>query len=129
VTDGSGDRAWAAREAAARETLLGEGAGSLPRPPWRHPMQPPSAVDLVQYAVWRAGTGAAGETALLAAVSLVQAAHAEVDQLETAVLFAARAGGLSWSQISRELGLGSAQAAQQRFDRVTARVERRDGGA
>jgi hypothetical protein len=129
VIDGGADREQAARERAARTRLLGAGAASLPRPPWLHPKQPPSAVDLIHFAVWRARTGAVEESSVLAAVNLLQAAYAEVAQLETAVLFAARSRGLSWSRISREMGLGSAQAAQQRFDRVTARVERRDGGA
>jgi hypothetical protein len=35
----------------------------------------------------------------------------------------ARSAGLSWPQISRAMGLASAQAAQQRFGRVSGRVE------
>ena len=45
-----------------------------------------------------------------------------VDQTEAALLFTARAHGLSWSQISQAMGLGSPQAAQQRFGRVAGRT-------
>jgi len=48
-----------------------------------------------------------------------------MEQLETALLFTARGQGLSWGRISRAMGLGSAQAALQRFDRLTVRVQSR----
>jgi hypothetical protein len=48
-----------------------------------------------------------------------------VDQAEAAVLWTARSAGLSWPRISRAMGLASAQTAQQRFERVTGRVENR----
>ncbi len=63
----------------------------------------------------------------MAALTLLPAARAEVDQVEAALLFTARTQGMSWPRISRAMGLGSAQAAQQRFDRVTDRVENRGG--
>jgi hypothetical protein len=116
------DHAQAAREADARARLLGAGASELPRAPWLHQGQPPSAVDLTRFAVWRAGAGDGGEEVALAALTLLSAARAEVDQTEAALLFAARAQGLSWSRISRAMGLGSPQAAQQRFDRVARRA-------
>jgi hypothetical protein len=47
-----------------------------------------------------------------------------VDQIEAALLFPARAEGLSWARVAQALGLGSPQAAQQRFDRVTSRAEK-----
>lgn len=56
-----------------------------------------------------------------AALALVSAARAELDGLETALLFLARAEGLTWPEISQSLGLRSPQAAQQRLDRLTAR--------
>jgi hypothetical protein len=121
------DAAQAAREADARRRLLDAGASALPRAPWLHRSQPPAAVDLVRFAVWRSTSTDAGEDDLLAALTLLAAARAEVDQMEAALLFTARGRGLSWSGISRALGLGSAQAAQQRFDRVTGRVENRGG--
>ncbi len=78
--------------------------------------------DLTRFAVWRAQAGGAGEEDLLAGLALLSAARAEVDQVEAALLFMARAHGLSWPRISRAMGLGSPQAAQQRFGRVTGRA-------
>jgi hypothetical protein len=118
------DQGQAAREAAARARLLAAGAAALPRPPWLHDRQPLAAADLIRFAVWRAGPGDLTEQELLAALTLLPAARAELDQAEAALLFTARAYGLSWPRISRAMGLGSAQAAQQRFDRVTGRAGR-----
>ena len=122
---GAGSDQWqAAREADARRRLLGAGASSLPRAPWLRGRQPPSAVDLIQFAVWRSHSAEVGEDDMVAALALLPAARAEVDQMEAAVLLVARTHGLSWSRISQAMGLGSAQAAQQRFDRVAGRAER-----
>jgi glutathione S-transferase len=123
------DQEQAAREARARGHLLDAGASSLPRAPWLRGSQPPSAADLIHFALWRAQGGDAGDDLLLAALTLLPAARAEVDQAEAAVLWTARSAGLSWPRISRAMGLASAQAAQQRFDRVAGRVENRGGGA
>lgn len=120
------DQGQAAREAGARTQLVAAGASALPRAPWLHGSQPPSAVDLIRFAIWRAGAGALDEEELLSALTLLPAARAEVDQAEAALLFTARAHGLSWPRISRAIGLGSAQAAQQRFDRVTGRAGARE---
>ena len=119
------DADQAAREAQARRHLLRAGAASLPRPPWRHRSQPPSAIDLIQFALAHADPGGEGEEGMLAALTLLPAARAEVDQLEAGLLFAARSAGLSWPRIARALGFASAQAAQQRYDRVSGRVENR----
>jgi hypothetical protein len=120
------DHEQAGREADARRRLLDEaGASSIPRPPWLLGGQPPSAVDLIRFVLWRAATGTTadiGPDDLLAALALLPAARAEADQIETALLFIARGQGLSWPRISRAMGLGSPQAAQQRFDRVTGRA-------
>lgn len=113
------DHEQAAREAGARTRLLGAGAAALPRMPWLAGRQPPAAADLIRFALWH---GDAGAGDLLAALTLLPAARAEVDQAEAALLFTARAHGLSWSQISRAMGLGSPQAAQQRFGRITGRT-------
>jgi hypothetical protein len=125
MADAGSDQGQAAREADARGQLFRAGAARIPRAPWLHGSQPPSAVDLIQFALWRTNTGEVDEEDLAAALTLLPAARAEVDQLEAALLFAARARGLSWSRISQTMGLRSAQAAQQRFDRVTGRVESR----
>jgi hypothetical protein len=117
------DQGQAAREADARRQLLGAGASSLPRAPWLHRSQPPSAVDLIHFALWRAGISDLDERTVLAALALLPAARAEMDQLEAWLLFTARSHGLSWPRISRAMGLASAQAAQQRFGRVAKRVK------
>jgi hypothetical protein len=122
---GRTDRGQAAREAGARGRLLEAGGASLPRAPWRPGPQPPSAADLIQFTVWRSHAGATDDGDLLAALALLPAARAEADQVEAALLFTARARGLSWARISRAIGLGSPQAAQQRFDRVTGRAGNR----
>jgi hypothetical protein len=123
------DQAQAAREADARGQLLKSGASSLPRPPWLHERQPPSATDLIRFALWQATVGGPtanaddlGEESVLAALTLLAAARAELDQSEAALLFTARSHGLSWPRISRAMGLRSPQAAQQRFDRVSGRA-------
>ena len=125
MSHGDLDQARAALEADARRHLSGAGAASLPRSPWLHPGQPPSAADLVRFAVWRSAGADVDENDVLAALSLLSAARAEVDQVEAALLFAARARGLSWPRIAQAMGLGSAQAAQQRFDRISGRVDNR----
>lgn len=116
------DHELAAREASARAQLVRAGASSLLRPPWLRKGQPPSAVELIRFAAWRASADDATDEVVLAALTLLSAARAEVDQTEAALLFAARGQGLSWSQISEALGLRSPQAAQQRFDRVAGRA-------
>jgi hypothetical protein len=123
MSEPGAEQEQAAREAGARRDLLDAGASSLPRPPWLRGSQPPSAADFIRFALWRAGGRDAGEEVLLAALSLLPAARAELDQAEAAVLWMARSAGLSWPQISRAMGLASAQAAQQRFGRVSGRVE------
>jgi len=131
------DQALATHEADARGQLLRSGASLLPRPPWLDERQPPAATDLIRFAVWRASAGGhsasagghsasaggIGEEGVLAALALLPAARAELDQTEAALLFTARAQGLSWPRISRAMGLGSPQAAQQRFDRVAGRAQ------
>lgn len=75
--------------------------------------------------MWRGQTGKVTEEEVDAALNLLSAARAEVEQLETALLFTARAKGMSWGRISRGMGLGSAQAALQRYERLSDRVSSR----
>jgi hypothetical protein len=117
------DHGRTALETSARHVLLQSGAKDLPRQPWLHASQPPSATDLVHYAVWRHG---GREEALVAAVTLLPAMRAEAEQLETALVFTARSAGLSWGRLARAMGLGSAQAALQRFERLSSRTGLRD---
>lgn len=119
------DQERATREHRARQHLMDTGAALLPRAPWLHRLQPPSTIDLVRFAVWRSQTDVITDDEVAAALTLLLAARAEMEQLETATLFTARAEGLSWGRIARTMGLGSAQAALQRFDRLTGRVESR----
>ncbi|MBB6568636.1 hypothetical protein [Kribbella sandramycini] len=111
------DHAQAQREADARHRLLDRGADQLERRPWQPAPIPPSAVDLIQFFLHSDGD----RDAALAALQLLPAARAEVDQLETGLLFAARGLGLTWAEMARALGLNSPQACQQRLDRLAAR--------
>ncbi len=123
-----GDTDRAAAEADARSQLLGAGGADLPRPPWLHGSQPPSAVDLVHLALWRARRGAADDADLLAALRLLPAARAELDALEAGLLFTARGLDLTWGQMAQAVGLNSPQACQQRLDRLLTRQDRPESG-
>ncbi|MEU4193631.1 hypothetical protein AB0E69_17160 [Kribbella sp. NPDC026611] len=112
------DQEQAELEAAARWLLLERGADQLERRPWRPAPVPPSAVDLVQFAVWKAGDD---REAVVAALELMPAARAEIDELEAGLLFTARSLGLTWAEMARALGLNSPQACRQRWDRLAAR--------
>jgi len=106
----------------ARETVNAAGAGHLARRPWQRPGQPASDGDLVRFAAWAAREPDVDARVLAAGLRLLGSARAELDQVEAGLLFAARAAGMSWPQVAEALGLGSAQAAQQRASRVTARL-------
>jgi len=121
----SEDRAAGDRERAARDWLTARGGHELPRFPWLASGQPHDAGTLIRHTLWRANTrhGELDVPAdLRAALTLLAAARSELDQLEAGLLFAARAEGLTWVQIAEALGLRTAQAAQQRHDRVVARL-------
>lgn len=57
---------------------------------------------------------------VIAALTLSAHAEAELDATEAALIDIARGLGLSWARIGFALGLGSAQAAQKRYARVSA---------
>jgi hypothetical protein len=59
---------------------------------------------------------------LTAALTLMPHVRADVDAQEAALLELARSRGLTWQAIAFGLGLGTAQAARQRYERVTGRV-------
>jgi hypothetical protein len=59
---------------------------------------------------------------LTAALTLVPSARAELDQLEASLLIIARAQGMTWQELAFGLGLGSAQAARQRYERLVLRT-------
>ncbi|GIE92052.1 hypothetical protein [Actinoplanes regularis] len=126
MDDGSGDQAAGALEQWARERLTAHGGRDLPALPWLAAGQPHDAGTLIRQVLWRAGTDRGAldlPDDLLAAITLLAAARAELDQLEAGLLFTARAEGLTWAQIARPLGLRTAQAAQQRHERVLARLD------
>lgn len=115
-------RAWA--------RLTDRGGKDLPRLPWLADGQPHDASTLIRQALWRANTDRGAlelPDDLLAAIALLASARAELDQLEAGLLFVARAEGLTWTQIARPLGLRTAQAAQQRHERVLARLDGETG--
>ncbi len=57
---------------------------------------------------------------VIAALTLTAHADAELDATEAALIDIARQLGLSWARIGFALGLGSAQAAQKRYARVSS---------
>jgi hypothetical protein len=65
---------------------------------------------------------AVDEADLVAALTLVPHLRAEVDAMEAGLLALARARGLTWQAIAFGLGLSSAQAAKQRYERLAART-------
>lgn len=107
----------------ARRALLDAGGADLPRMPWQHPSAPAEDALLLRHALDRAGSRAgSGRTdELRAALRLLDAARSDLDTLETALLLSARAEGMTWTEIAEDLGLRSAQAAQQRSRRLEER--------
>jgi hypothetical protein len=104
---------------------MARGGADLPQLPWLATGQPHDAVTLMRQALWRANTDRDSlevPADLHAALALLSAGRSELDQLEAGLLFVARAEGLSWVQIAEALGLRTAQAAQQRYERVSARL-------
>ena len=63
---------------------------------------------------------------LAAALTLLPLVRAEVDETELGLIEMARGRGMTWAQVAFALGLGSAQAGKQRYDRLVRRV-RGDG--
>ncbi|MGF1664526.1 MAG: DNA-binding protein [Kineosporiaceae bacterium] len=115
------DHAQAAREHEAQTRLAALAGPALSPPPWRPAPVPPAAVDLVHFAVWRSADLSADD--LLAALRLMPAARAEVEALESGLLFTARSAGLTWAQIAAAMGFRSPQACQQHYGRLAARQD------
>jgi hypothetical protein len=63
---------------------------------------------------------------LTAALTLIPSARAELDQLEASLLLIARGQGMTWQELAFGLGLGSAQAARQRYERLALRTSAAD---
>jgi len=115
------DHADAKREREATKHLLAIGARELAARPWRPAPVPPSAIDLAHYTLWRSGDLA--PDAIASALTLLPAARAELDGLESGMLFTARSAGLTWAQIADAMGFNSPQACQQYYNRLTSRHE------
>ncbi|MEU7860688.1 DNA-binding protein [Nonomuraea sp. NPDC049141] len=109
------------RERDASERLLSLGAAALDARPWRPAPAPPTAVDLLQFAVWRCAD--LDPEDILSALALLPAARAEVEGLESGLLFMARSAGLTWAQMAQVMGFNSPQACQQWYTRLSARQE------
>ncbi len=120
---GGDDHAQARREREAQDRLLDLGADRLEERPWRPAPAPPTAIDLAQFALWRSADLDSDD--LLAALSLMPAARAEVEGVEIGLLFTARNAGLTWAQIAEATGFRSPQACQQHYMRMSARQEDR----
>jgi hypothetical protein len=113
----------------ARQRLCGSGADRLPPLPWLPSGARPDDVTLLRFAMWRANltVGEASHDDLRAALQLLESARADVDALEAGLILIARAEGLTWPDIAKQLGVKSPQAAQQRFQRVSTRTQADDG--
>lgn len=107
------------REQQAQSRLLLRGADDLARRPWRPEPAPPTAVDLTQFALWKAADLTPHE--ILDAVALLPAARDEADGAEIGLIFHARSAGLTWAQIADAMGFRSPQACQQYVSRLSAR--------
>jgi hypothetical protein len=68
------------------------------------------------------GEDAVDAADLTAALTLMPMVRAEVDQFEASLLMIARGQGMTWQQLAFGLGLGSAQAARQRYERLALRA-------
>ncbi|WP_327090896.1 DNA-binding protein [Nonomuraea sp. NBC_01738] len=115
------DHRQARQEQEARERLLSRGADAVGPRPWRPAPMPPSAVDLTHFAVWRWAD--LDQDDILSALALLPAARAEVEGIESALLFTARSAGLTWAQMAQAMGFKSPQACQQHYNRLAARQE------
>lgn len=64
---------------------------------------------------------------LTAALTLMPMVRAEIDQVEASLLMIARGHGMTWQELAFALGLGSAQAARQRYERLDLRTRPASG--
>ncbi|AZM52259.1 DNA-binding protein [Streptomyces sp. WAC 01529] len=94
-----------------------------------HPtvLGPHEAVRLVAFLLSGAAKPDEGEPEvdradITAALSLLPMARGEMDELETGLLQMARGRGMTWPEIAFGLGLGTPQAARQRYERLVSRT-------
>lgn len=96
-----------------------------------HMPGPHEAVRLVAFLLSGAAARQDGEPEVdqadvVAALSLVPLVRAELDELEAGLLKMARGRGMTWQEIAFGLGLGTSQAARQRYERLSSRSSRND---
>jgi hypothetical protein len=102
---------------------------------WERSQMPMGPLDAWRQVVLVAGGGlvpqegepSADASDIAAALTLVDSARGEVDAMETGLLEMARGRGMTWQQIAFHMGLGSAQAARQRHQRLAARTDSEAG--
>ena len=94
-----------------------------------HPsvLAPHEAVRLVSFLLSGAARPQDGEPEvdqadITAALSLVPRARGDMDELEAGLLEMARGRGMTWQEIAFGLGLGTPQAARQRYERLVGRT-------
>ncbi|MFJ6657653.1 DNA-binding protein [Streptomyces sp. NPDC091377] len=94
-----------------------------------HPafLGPHEAVRLVSFLLSGAALREEGEPEvdqadITAALTLVPLVRGEMDELETGLLQMARGRGMTWQEIAFGLGLGTPQAARQRYERLASRT-------
>ncbi len=111
------------RTDSARSVLLSAGADVLARRPWQHLNEAPDDTTLARFALWRAAgqVGTARTSEVEAGLALIDSARSDLESVESALVFTARAEGLTWAQIAEAMGMRSPQAAQQRYQRAAER--------
>lgn len=94
-----------------------------------HPsaLGPHEAIRLVSFLLSGAALVEEGEPEVdhadvTAALSLVPLVRGEMDELEAGLLQMARGRGMTWPEIAFGLGLGTPQAARQRYERLVGRT-------
>lgn len=94
-----------------------------------HPtaLGPHEAIRLVSFLLSGAALVEEGEPEVdhadvTAALSLVPLARGEMDELEAGLLQMARGRGMTWPEVAFGLGLGTPQAARQRYERLVGRT-------
>ncbi|MFG3254304.1 DNA-binding protein [Streptomyces sp. NPDC048172] len=98
-----------------------------------HPsvLSPHEAVRLVSFLLSGVARREEGEPEvdradITAALTLVPRARGDMDELEAGLLQMARGRGMTWPDIAFGLGLGTPQAARQRYERLVSRTEPED---
>ncbi|WP_320777369.1 DNA-binding protein [Streptomyces sp. CRN 30] len=91
-------------------------------------LAPHEAVRLVSFLLSGAALPDDGEPGvdrsdITAALTLVPLVRGELDELEAGLLAMARGRGMTWQEIAFGLGLGTPQAARQRYERLAGRVD------